>query len=116
MAGPGRPYWDLAIATQEWLPAHAPSTRRDHPDPLDAVARFGLLARAYGVPPEDAEPLVEIVFEERAHAIANVRREVAEGNPVWIEHWVDEGEEEVVPVDDAWLAEIRPALVAAVSG
>jgi hypothetical protein len=114
MAAPGRPLWDVAIATQEWLPQHAPSTRRDHSGDLDLVVRFGLLARAYGVAPADAETLVDIVFEERAHALANVRAEVASGNPVWVEQW-DEAEEARAAVDDAWLAANRDALVAAIS-
>lgn len=114
MAAPGRPWWDVAIATQEWVPQHAPSTRRDHPGGLDSVARFGRLAQAYGVAPGDAEAFVDVVFEEREHAIANVRREVAGGNPVWVEQW-DDAEERRAAVDDAWLAEQREALVAAVS-
>jgi hypothetical protein len=114
MAGPGRPLWDLAIATQEWLPLHAPSTRRDHPAGLASVERLGHLARAYGVSAEDAVALVDSIVEERAHAAANVRREVAAGNPVWIEQW-DDAEEQRVTIDDAWLAEIREALVACVS-
>lgn len=114
MAAPGRPLWDVAIATQEWLPQHGPSTRRDHPDGLDAVTRLGRLARAYGIAPADADAFVDLVFEERAHAIANIRREVAAGNPVWVDQW-DEAEEERVAADDAWLAAMRAALVAAVS-
>jgi hypothetical protein len=114
MAAPGRPWWDVAIATQEWVPQHAPSTRRDHPGGLDSVARFGRLAHAYGIAPADAASFVEVVFEERAHAIANVRREMAAGNPVWVEQW-DDSEEQRVAVDDAWLAAQRGALVAVVS-
>jgi hypothetical protein len=114
MAAPGRPLWDVAIATQEWLPQHAPATRRDHSGDLDLVARFGLLAHAYGVAPADAETLVDLVFEERAHALANVRAEVAAGNEVWVEQW-DAAEEQRAAVDDTWLAAHRTALVAAIS-
>jgi hypothetical protein len=113
MAAPGRPLWDLAIAGQEWMPQHAPSTRRDHSGDLDSIARFGLLARAYGVAPTEGVTLVDIMFEERAQATANIRREVAAGNPVWIEQW--QGEEQRIAIDDAWLAGQREALVAAVS-
>jgi hypothetical protein len=114
MAGPGRPLWDLAIASQEWLPLHAPSTRHDHPAGLDSVARLRHLARAYGVTARDAGALVDVIFEERAHAVANVRREVAAGNAVWVEQW-DDAAERRAAVDDEWLAGVREALVASVS-
>jgi hypothetical protein len=115
MAAPGRRFWDLAVASQEWMPLHSPNTRRDHLFPLDAVARFGRFARAYGVEPEDAAELVDVVFEERAQAIGNIRNEVALGNPVWIENWLDAGREASAAIDDVWLAEQRDALIEAVA-
>lgn len=114
MAAPGRPFWDLAGATQEWMPLHAPETRRDHKLALDAVARFGRLTRAYGVDANDAVGLVDIVFAERAQAIAKIRHEVEIGNPVWIKLWRDTGGDERAAIDDAWLAEQRDALIAAI--
>jgi hypothetical protein len=114
MAAPGRPFWDLAVATQEWMPLHAPGTRSDHDYPLDAVARFGRFARAYGVEADDAVALVDIVFEERAQAIANIRHEVELGNPVWSKSW-DAGAEANAAIDDAWLADQREALIAAIT-
>jgi hypothetical protein len=113
MAAPGRPFWDLGCASQEWMPLHAPETRRDHAFPLDAVDRFGRFARAYGVPPDDAAELVDIVFEERAQAIANIHRELEQGNEVWIKIWRDAGKEADAEIDDAWLGAQRDALVAA---
>jgi Phosphotransferase enzyme family len=115
MAAPGRPFWDLATATQEWMPLHAPETRRDHDVALDAVARFGRFARAYGVDSSDAGELVDVVFAERSQALANIRHEVEIGNPVWIEIWRDTGGDERAAIDDAWLAEHRTALVAAIT-
>jgi Ser/Thr protein kinase RdoA (MazF antagonist) len=115
MAAPGRPFWDLANATQEWMPLQAPETRRDHELALDAVARFGRLARAYGVDANDAVELVDVVFAKRAHAIANIRHMVEIGNPVWIELWPATGGDERAAIDDAWLAEQRDALIAAVT-
>jgi len=114
MAAPGRPFWDLAIATQEWMPLHAPQTRRDHPFDVDAIERFGRFARAYGVGADDAVELVDVVVEERAQALANIRREVERGDPVWTENWGDEQDANAA-IDDAWIAEQRDALVAAVS-
>jgi hypothetical protein len=115
MAAPGRPFWDLAVASQEWMPLHAPGTRRSHEIALDAVERFGRFARAYGVAPEDAETLVDVVVEERAQAIANIRGEIEQGNEVWVEQWRDAGGDADAAVDDAWLAEQRGALIEAVT-
>jgi hypothetical protein len=114
MAAPGRPFWDLAIAAQEWLPLHAPASRVDHMMDLDAVERFARFARAYGVRADEAELLVDVVFEERAQSIANIRREVAAGDPTWIEQWHAGGGEARAELDSPWLDEQRTALVAAV--
>lgn len=114
LAAPGRPFWDLGNAAQEWIPLFAPTTRRDYPFPLDAVARFGRFARAYGVPLRSAGELVDVVLEVRAHALAAIRRQVSAGNPVWVELWHDAGKEADAAVDDAWLADQREALIAAV--
>jgi hypothetical protein len=102
------------VATQEWVPLHAPASRRDHGSPLDAVDRFGRLARAYGVGAADAAELVDVVFEERAQALRNIRREVEAGNPVWTEQW-DDDEQARAALDDAWLATQRDTLVAAIT-
>jgi hypothetical protein len=116
MAAPGRPFWDLGTAAQEWMPLHAPATRTDHRFPLDAVDRFGRFARGYGVSADDAVELVDVVFEERAQALANIRHEVAGGNEVWIRIWRDAGKEASAAFDDDWLAEQRDALIRAVQG
>jgi Ser/Thr protein kinase RdoA (MazF antagonist) len=101
MAAPGRPLWDVAIAAHEWCPLKAGSTD-------DAVRRFGVLARAYGI--ADAQEFVAVVFEEWDNMAANIRREVAAGNRVWIENW-DEGR---AAADRAWLEQHRAALVATI--
>ena len=114
-AAPGRPMWDLAIAAQEWAPLHAPGARPDHPDDLDAVRRTGLLARAYGLDPEEAEALVDVIFEERAHSLANLRKQAAAGRAPWTD-WVETGGEARAVADGAWLEAQRPALLAAIAG
>jgi Ser/Thr protein kinase RdoA (MazF antagonist) len=116
MAAPGRVWWDLAIAGQEWAPLHAPDARVDHPRHLDGVTRFGRFARAYGVRPEQASDLVDIVFAERAHSIAHIRAEIAAGNPAWIEHWRATDGDERARLDDQWLARQRSALIDAITG
>jgi hypothetical protein len=116
MAAPGRPFWELAIATQSWMPLQAPESREEATVHLDAVARFGRFARTYGVAPEEAGELVDVVFEERAQSIANIRREVASGDPIWIENWRAAGGDAGAARDDEWLAEQRPALITAVEG
>jgi hypothetical protein len=116
MAGPGRALWDVAIAGQEWAPLHAPDARINHPSSLDGITRFGRFARAYGVPPEQATELVDIVFAERAHSIAHIRAEIAAGYPSWIDYWRDTDGDERAHRDDAWLAQERAALIAAIEG
>ena len=114
MAAPGRPFWDFAIAAQEWAPLTAPGSRLNHPDALDGVRRTGLLARAYGVEPGRAEELVDVVAEERAHAIGHVRDEAAAGREPWASFWRSTDGERRAAADDAWLLRSRSALVAAV--
>jgi aminoglycoside phosphotransferase (APT) family kinase protein len=115
MAAPGRPLWDLAIAAEEWAPLHAPGARLSTPDTLDACARFGLLAGAYGLAPERAEELLDVVFEVKAQATANVRAQAAAGDPVWARHVADTRFEARVDADARWLVQLRPALAAAIT-
>jgi aminoglycoside phosphotransferase (APT) family kinase protein len=114
MAGPGRPLWDLAIAAEEWAPLHAPGARLSTPDSLDAVRRLGLLAGAYGLAPDRAQELLDVVVEEKAHATANIRTRVAAGDPVWVAHRAETDFEARIDADDLWLAGMRPALAASV--
>jgi hypothetical protein len=115
MAAPGRPMWDLAIAVQEWGPLHAPGARLAHPDDLDGVRRTGRLAKAYGVEPQQAHELMDVVAEERAHQLANVRAQVAAGNAPWATFWPNSDGEARAAADDAWLEEQRPALIGVLS-
>jgi len=114
-AAPGRPLWDLAIAAQEWGPLHAPGARLDHPDELDGVRRTGRLAKAYGLDPQQAEQLVDVIDQERAHQLAHVRAEAAAGRAPWVTYWPDSDGERRAAADDAWLGQQRAALVEAVS-
>ena len=71
MAAPGRPLWDVAIAAEMWGPLGDPARRDQHPADLDGIARLGVLARGYGLEPEQAEELVDLIDQERRHAVAN---------------------------------------------
>jgi serine/threonine protein kinase len=114
MAAPGRPLWDVAIAAQEWAPLSAPDARRDHPRHLDGIARLRRLARTYGVEPDRASELVELIFAERQQALAHIRSEIAAGNQTWVDHWHEAGGEERAKTDDAWLEQHRDAMVDAI--
>jgi len=94
---------------------HAPGARLSTPDSLDAVRRLGLLAGAYGLAPERAEELVDVVAEERARSTANVRAQAAAGDPVWGAHIADSDFDARMEADDVWLARMRLALVASVA-
>jgi phosphotransferase family enzyme len=116
MAAPGRPLWDLAIAAQEWGPLHAPGARLNHPDNLDGVRRAGLLARAYGVEPEQAEEFVDVMAEEHAQQLGHVRDETGTGREPWVSFWRETDGEGRAAADEAWLREQRSALIAAIGG
>jgi hypothetical protein len=111
MAAPGRPLWDVAIAAQEWAPLSAPEARREHPRDLDGVVRLRRFVRAYGVEPDDATQLVDLIFAEREQALAHIRSEIAAGNQSWTDHWRESRGEERARADDAWLELHRDALV-----
>jgi hypothetical protein len=113
-AAPGRPFWDLAIAAQEWAPLHAPGARLHHPDDLDGVRRTALLSRAYGVEPERAEELVDVVEQERVQQLQHVRAEVAAGTEPWVSLWRDTDGEGRAAADDLWLRSQRRALIDAI--
>jgi hypothetical protein len=115
-AGPGRPFWDLAIAAQEWAPLHAPGARLHHPDDLDGVRRTALLLHAYGFDPDRAEEFVDVVAEERVQQLGNVRDQVAAGAEPWATFWQESNGEERAAADDLWLQEQRSALIDAIRG
>lgn len=110
-AAPGRRLWDLAIAAQEWAPLHAPGSRLDHPDDLDGVRRTGLLARAYGLDPAQAEELLDVVDEERERSLAHIRSEATAGREPWATWWPGTDGERRAAADQAWLRAQRPALL-----
>jgi aminoglycoside phosphotransferase (APT) family kinase protein len=116
MAAPGRPVWDVAIAAEIWGPLGDPARRDQHGVDLDGVARLGVLARAYGLEPERAEELVDVIIEERAHSTANIRAEIAAGNEAWIRNWADAGGDDRAAADDAWIARHRAALIRSARG
>ncbi|MFI5262390.1 MAG: phosphotransferase [Candidatus Limnocylindrales bacterium] len=116
MAAPGRPLWDVAIAAEMWGPLGDPQRRDQHPVGLDGIARLRVLAGAYGLGPERAEELIEVLIQERAHSTANIEAEMAAGNQSWIGHWAAAGGHERATADDAWIARHRTALIRAARG
>jgi len=116
MAAPGRPLWDVAIAAEIWGPLGDPDRRDQHPSNLDGVARLGVLARGYGLEPDRAEDLVDVVVQTRAQSIANIRAEIADGNESWIGNWADAGGDDRAAADDAWIARHRAALIRSARG
>jgi hypothetical protein len=116
MAGPGRPLWDVAIAAEVWGPLGDPERRDQQPMELDGIARIGVLARAYGLEPERAEELVDVVIQTRAQSIANIRTEIAGGNESWTANWAVAGGDDRAAADDAWIARHRSDLVRSARG
>jgi hypothetical protein len=114
-AAPGRPFWDVAIAAQEWAPLHAPGARLHHPDHLDGVRRTALLAHAYGIEADGAAELVDVVAQERVQQLEHVRGLAAAGAEPWATLWRDTDGEARARADDRWLREQRPALIDAIA-
>ena len=116
MAAPGRALWDMAIAAEVWCPLGDPDRRDQHPAELDGIARIGVLARGYGLDPDRAEELVDVIVEERARATANIRAEIAAGDASWTRDWAGAGGDERAAADDAWIARHRTALIRSARG
>lgn len=116
MAAPGNALWDIAIAGEIWGPLGDPARRDRHPRDLDGIARLGVLIRGYGLEPEHAEGLVDVLIEERAHSTANIRAEIAAGNESWIRDWAAFGGDERAAADDAWIARHRTELIRSALG
>jgi len=116
MATPGRPLWVVAIAAEIWGPLGDPHRRDAHPVDLDGIARLGVLARAYGLEPERAAALVDVILQTRAQSIGNIRAEIAGGNASWIANWADAGGDERAAADDAWIARHRAELIRSAGG
>ena len=110
-ASPGRPTWDLAIAAEVWAPLTEPASRDEVQRPLDAVKRVGLLAHGYGIAPDRATELVEVIFEQRARSQAHMRVEIADGDEVLLDYWNKHGGEAQAAADAAWLESQHAALV-----
>ena len=116
MAAPGRRLWDLAIVAEMWAPLGDPARRDNHPADLDGIRRLGILARAYGLDPDRAAELIDVLIQERAHSVANIHAEIAAGNESWVRNWAAAGGDERAAADDAWIAANRDALVRAARG
>jgi hypothetical protein len=116
MAAPGRPLWDVAIAAEVWGPLGDPDRRDQHPMNLDGIARLGVVARGYGLEPERAEELIDVLVEERAQSTANIRAEIDGGNESWIRDWADAGGDDRAATDDAWIARNRAAMIRSARG
>jgi hypothetical protein len=83
-------------------------------DGLDAVRRIGLLAQAYGLDPDRAEQLLDIVVEEKAHSTANVLAQAEAGDPVWTAHIEESGFAKRMAADEEWFAAKRHELLASI--
>jgi Ser/Thr protein kinase RdoA (MazF antagonist) len=114
-AAPGRRLWDAAMGARMWAPMTHPNRRDPWPGGMDAVARVGVFAQAYGVTVEETEDFVEALFATRQTGLAFVRRQIETGDPAYADMWRTRGGEERITRDEEWLSENRPCLVDAVA-
>jgi hypothetical protein len=98
-----------------WAPLAHPGVRRAWPDGLDAVARFGRFARAYGIEPDQADEFVDAALATHEVGRAFVRRHVDAGDPGFVEMWRNFGGPERDRLDASWLMEVRVDLARAAS-
>lgn len=114
-AAPGRSLWDAAMAARMWAPMAHPAHRRAWPDGLDAAARVGVFAEAYGVRRDDAELFVETMLLTHRVGREFVRRHVEANDGGFVEMWRTYGGPDREARDDDWIAANRELLVDAVA-
>jgi hypothetical protein len=112
-AAPGRPIWDAAMTARMWGPLAHPGYRRAWPGGLDAVARFGRFANAYGIAADQAVEFVDAALATHDVGRAFVRRHVDAGDPAFVEMWRNFGGPERDRLDGSWLKEVRDDLIRA---
>jgi Phosphotransferase enzyme family len=113
LAGPGSVLWDVATAVRLWAPLR--------PDPdIDDVRRgqgprrLRLFADAYGLSGDDRARLVDAAAANHVWCMDYVRRGAEAGHPWFGRRWSG-GEAELTDRTNAWFAERREALSAALS-
>lgn len=92
LAAPGRPVWDVAMTARYWVPMLDPaSAAAYYPAGLDALARLRILARAYGLSPQERAELPEVVEQATASCRAFVADRVADGDPLYVQALSERG-------------------------
>ena len=86
-AAPGRPAWDVVRTIVMWAPMTDPRYRRDFPSGLDAVGRLARFVSAYGLEPDQADEVVDLLIETRLTGRRFVERHIAAGERAFIEMW-----------------------------
>ena len=113
-AAPGRAHWDVARTVRLWGGFGAPGVRPEWSPSLDPLHRLGVLAGAYGVEPDEAEPLIDALFAATAQGTAWVRRMVDSGEPAFVQMWKDFRLESRYAADAHWMHDNRRRMIAAV--
>lgn len=85
-AAPGRPVWDVAATARLWIPLWPPNAT-DPPSRSDRFRRLRVLAEAYGLSPDDREPLVDAIIENNRIGSAFVRNRARAREPAFVAMW-----------------------------
>ncbi|MES5820880.1 phosphotransferase [Streptomyces sp. RG80] len=114
MAAPGRPVWDVAMASRYWVPMLDPAFAISlYPGVLDAPARLRILADGYGLSPCERAELPVTIEQATETCRAFVARRVADGDPVYLQALAKRGGWERWDRTQAWLVANRELFAAA---
>jgi aminoglycoside phosphotransferase (APT) family kinase protein len=115
-AAPGRAVYDLAQLAKMCVPLCAPvdAAQLGGP-PVDPVARLGVVADAYRLPP-DRSAFVEAIDDALAAGDRFVEGRVNAGEPAFVEMWTNRGGSEYARRRRAWYEAHRARLLDALSG
>ena len=115
MAAPGRPLWDVAMASRYWVPMLDPETASKFPPyvGLDPVRRLRILADCYGMPAGERAELLDVIDEVVVVERADVAARLEAGDEAFAKAFDDHGGWATWDRLQAWLADQRATFIAA---
>ena len=115
MAAPGRPLWDVAMASRYWVPMLDPETTSKFPPyaGLDPVRRLRILADGYGMSAGERAELLDVIDEVVVVERADVAARLEAGDEAFAKAFDDHGGWATWDRLQAWLADQRATFIAA---
>ena len=115
MAAPGRPLWDVAMASRYWVPMLDPETAAQFSSyaGLDPVRRLRILADGYGMSAEERTEVLGVIEEVTDVERADVAARLEAGDAAFAKAFHAHGGWGTWDRLQAWLADQRAAFLAA---